>query len=143
VEEGGRKIRRVQLIAVLLLTILLTAARANAVTLAELSGQVDRVVAGQLDEAAEQQLFGSLADVSVEVANRYDAWARAGTADAKSSAAGLADGLLPLLERLYDYHQGKIDRAQNQIIAQDGNPEVLYDQRWWQIDRGFGVSAAG
>jgi tetratricopeptide (TPR) repeat protein len=113
------------------------------VTLAELSGQVDRVVAGQLDEAAEQQLFGSLADVSVEVANRYDAWARAGTADAKSSAAGLADGLLPLLERLYDYHQGKIDRAQNQIIAQDGNPEVLYDQRWWQIDRGFALAAAG
>jgi tetratricopeptide (TPR) repeat protein len=101
------------------------------------------VVAGQLDEGAEQQLFGNLADVSVEVANRYDAWVRSGTADARSSAAGLADALLPLLERLYNYHQGKIDRAQNQIIAEDGNPEVLYDQRWWQVDRGFALAAAG
>src|SRR5262249_50100579 len=29
------------------------------------------------------------------------------------------------------------------IIAQDGNPEVLYEQRWWQLDRGFSLAAAG
>jgi TolA-binding protein len=143
VEKGGREIRCGTLIPFLLLAIGLCAPAANAVSLSDLSEQVNRAVAGQLSEQEEQALFGNLADVSVEVANRYDAWARSGTADARSSAVGLADGLLPLLERLYDYHQGKIDRAQNDIIAQDGNPEVLYEQRWWQLDRGFSLAAAG
>ncbi len=142
-EKGGREIRCGTLIPFLLLAIGLCAPAANAVSLSDLSEQVNRAVAGQLSEQEEQALFGNLADVSVEVANRYDAWARSGTADARSSAVGLADGLLPLLERLYDYHQGKIDRAQNDIIAQDGNPEVLYEQRWWQLDRGFSLAAAG
>jgi tetratricopeptide (TPR) repeat protein len=143
VAEGGQEIRRWRLIPSCFLAIVLCAAAANAVTLSELSEQVSRAVAGGLSEDQEQALFGSLADVSVEVANRYDAFARSGTAEARASAAGLADGLLPLLERLYDYHQGKIDRAQNQIIAEDGNPEVLYGQKWWQLDRGFSLAAAG
>lgn len=142
-EEGGREIRRWGLIPLCLLAIGLCAPAANAVTLSELSEQVNRAVAGSLTEEQEQALFGSLADVSVEVANRYDTWVRSGGADAKASAAGLADGLLTLLERLYEVHQGKIDRAQSQIIAQDGNPEVLYDQKWWQLDRGFSLAAAG
>ncbi|HSD09434.1 MAG TPA: tetratricopeptide repeat protein [Candidatus Binatia bacterium] len=104
---------------------------------------MNRAVAGQLSEQEEQALFGDLAAVSVEVANRYDAWARSGTAEARASAMGLADALLPLLERLYNFHQGRIDRAQNEIIAQDGNPEVLYEQKWWQLDRGFSLAAAG
>ncbi|MBI2963947.1 MAG: tetratricopeptide repeat protein [Deltaproteobacteria bacterium] len=141
--EGGREIRRWRLIPLSLLAIGLCAPAANAVTLSELSEQVNRAAAGNLTEEQEQALFGSLADVSVEVANRYDAWVRSGAAEAKASAAGLADGLLPLLERLYEHHQGKIDRAQNQIIAQDGDPESLYGQKWWQLDRGFSLAAAG
>jgi tetratricopeptide (TPR) repeat protein len=143
VEKGGREIRCGRLIGSLLLVIGLYAPAVNAVSLSDLSEQVNRATAGGLSEQEEQALFGNLADVSVEVANRYDAWARSGTQDARSSAMGLADGLLPPLERLYDYHQGKIDRAQNDIIAQDGNPEVLYEQRWWQLDRGFSLAAAG
>jgi tetratricopeptide (TPR) repeat protein len=143
VAEGGQEIRRWRLIPPCLLATLFCAAAASAVTLSDLSEQVNRAVVGGLSEEQEQALFGSLADVSVEVANRYDEFVRSGTADARASAAGLADALLPLLERLHDYHQGKIDRAQNQIIAEDGNPELLYDQRGWQLDRGFALAAAG
>lgn len=142
-EKGGREIRRGWLILVSFLAIDFGASVAHAVTISELSEQVNRVISGGASEEQEQQLFGSLADASVEVANRYDAWVRSGTADAKSSAQGLADGLLPVLERLYEFHQGKVDRAQSQIIAQDGNPETLYDQKWWQVDRGFALAAAG
>jgi tetratricopeptide (TPR) repeat protein len=143
VEKGGREIRRRRLIPCFLLAIGLLASTAFAVTLSELSDEVDQVMAGGLSEQREQALFDKLADVSVEVANRYDAWVRSGTADAKASATSLADALLPILERLYNYHQGKIDKAQSDIIAQDGNPEVLYDQKWWQLDRGFALAAAG
>jgi len=142
-EEGGREIRCRRLILSSLLAIGLFAAPANAASLSDLSEQVNRAVAGGLDEQQEQALFGGLGEFSAELANRYDAWARSGGAEAKGSAANLADALLPLLERLYQYHQGKIDRAQNDIIAQDGNPEVLYDQKWWQLDRGFSLAAAG
>lgn len=142
-EKGGREIRRWRLIPLCFLAIVLGARAANAVTLSELSEQVNRAVAGGLDESQEQALFGSFADVSVEVANRYDAWVRSGTAEAKESAVSLADGLLPFLERLYNHHQGRIDKAQSDIIAQDGNPEVLYGEKWWQLDRGFSLAAAG
>jgi tetratricopeptide (TPR) repeat protein len=146
VEKGGREIRCWRLIPSLLLAIGLSAPAANAVSLSEVSEEVDRAVAGGLSEQQEQALFSNLADVSVEVANRYDAWVRSersGIAESRSSALALADGLLPLLERLYNFHQGRIDRAQNDIIAQDGNPEVLYEQKWWQLDRGFSLAAAG
>ena len=142
-EKGGREIRRWRLIPCFLLAIGLLASAAYAVTLSELSDEVNRAVGGGLSEQQEQALFDQLAEVSVEVANRYDAWVHSGTADAKSSATSLADALLPILERLYNYHQGKIDQAQKDIIAQDGNPEVLYDQKWWQLDRGFSLAAAG
>ena len=105
---------------------------AYAVSLSELSDEVDRAVAGQLGEQEEQALFGNLADVSVEVANRYDTWVGPngpGLRRRDPRRSSLADALLPLLERLYNFHQGRIDRAQNDIIAQDGNPEVLYEQR--------------
>ena len=124
-EEGGREIRCRRLILSSLLAIGLFAAAANAASLSDLTEQVNRAVAGGLDEQQEQALFGGLGEFSAELANRYDVWARSGGAEAKGSAANLADALLPLLERLYQYHQGKIDRAQNDIIAQDGNPEVL------------------
>jgi tetratricopeptide (TPR) repeat protein len=144
VEEGGPEIRCRKLIPPLLFAVIcLCVPSANAVSLSDLSEQVNRAVAGQLSEQQEQALFGSLGEVSVEVANRYDAWVRSGTAAERSSAMSLADALLPLLERLYNYHQGRIDKAQNDIIAEDGNPEVLYDQRWWQLDRGFSLAAAG
>ncbi|MGH7896843.1 MAG: tetratricopeptide repeat protein [Candidatus Binatia bacterium] len=143
-EKGGREIRRTgRLIALLLLLIGLCAPAAPAVSLSDLSEKVNRATSGQLPEDQEQALFGALGEVSAEVADRYDAWVRSGTAEARNAAAGLADALLPLLERLYNYHQGKIDRAQNEIIAQDGNPEVLYEQKWWQLDRGFALAAAG
>jgi TolA-binding protein len=142
-EKGGREIRRRRLILCPVLAIGLFAAVANAASLSELSEQVNRAVAGGLDEQQEQALFGGLGEFSAELATRYDAWARGGGAEAKASVVGLADALMPLLERLYQYHQGKIDKAQNDIIAQDGNPEVLYDQKWWQLDRGFSLAAAG
>jgi tetratricopeptide (TPR) repeat protein len=143
VEKGGREIRRWRLIPCFLLAIGLLASTAYAVTLSELSDEVNQAVGGGLSEQQEQALLGQLAEVSVEVANRYDTWVHSGTAEAKASATSLADALLPILERLYNYHQGKIDRAQADIIAQDGNPEVLYDQKWWQLDRGFSLSVAG
>ncbi len=116
---------------------------AAAASIGEVAPLVDRAVAGQLPEDQEQALFGALGEISAEVANRYDAYARTSSSDARNAAVSLADALLPLLERLYDYHQGRIDQAQNKIIQDDGNPEVLYDQKWWQLDRGFSLAAAG
>src|SRR5215468_9503210 len=75
-ETGGREIRRWRLIPCFLLAIGLLASTAYAVTLSELSDEVNQVVAGGMSE-------------------------------------------------------------------QDGNPEVLYDQRWWQLDRGFSLAVAG
>jgi TolA-binding protein len=143
VEKGGREIRRWRLIPCFLLAIGLLTPAAYGVTLSELSDEVNQAVGGGLSEQQERALFDQLAEVSVEVANRYDAWVHSGTAEAKQSATSLADALLPILERLYNYHQGKIDQAQKDIIAQDGNPEVLYDQKWWQVDRGSALAAAG
>jgi tetratricopeptide (TPR) repeat protein len=116
---------------------------AGAATLAELSADVDRAVAARLDEAQEQALFGRLAEASVQVADRYDQWVRTGSSEHRGAATRLADGLRPLLEKLHAYHQGRIDKAQKEIVAADGNPEVLYEQRWWQLDRGFTLAAAG
>jgi tetratricopeptide (TPR) repeat protein len=116
---------------------------ADAATLAELSADVDRAVAGRLDEGQEQALLGRLAEVSVQVADRYDQWVRTASAEHRAAATRLADGLRPLLEKLHAHHQGRIDKAQKEIIAADGNPEVLYEQRWWQLDRGFALAAAG
>ncbi len=104
---------------------------------------MDLAVTGRLSEEQEQALFGGLSDVSVEVANRYDQWVRSGSSDAKSAAIALGDPLLVQLERLHQFHQGRIDSAQNAIIAQDGDPEVLYEQKPWQLDRGFALAAAG
>lgn len=140
--KGGSAIRVLGLIACATLAALM-AQPVRAATLAELSADVDRAVGGRLDETQEQALFGQLAEVSVQVADRYDQWVRTGTGEHRAAATRLADGLRPLLERLHAYHQGRIDKAQKEIIAQDGNPEVLYDQRWWQLDRGFALAAAG
>ncbi|MGH7805707.1 MAG: tetratricopeptide repeat protein, partial [Candidatus Binatia bacterium] len=104
---------------------------------------MNRAVAGGLSQAEEEALLGGLAEFSVEVANRYDQWVRTGAEDQRAAAAGLSGGLLPLIERLHNHHQGRIDRAQADIIAKDGNPEVLYDQPWWQLDRGFALATAG
>jgi tetratricopeptide (TPR) repeat protein len=142
VAKGGIAIRVRGLIACAVLAALV-ARPARAATLAELSAGVDRALAGRLGEAEEQALFGRLADVSVQVADRYDQWVRTGSAEQRAVATRLADGLRPLLERLHAYHQGRIDKAQKEIIAADGNPEILYEQRWWQLDRGFALAAAG
>jgi tetratricopeptide (TPR) repeat protein len=142
VAKGGGTILVGRLTGFLLACSLL-ATQVSAASLAQLSAEVDRVVAGRSDEAREQALFGELAALSVQVADRYDQWVRTASSEHRSAAARLADGLLPLLERLYAYHQGRIDKAQQQIIAEDGNPEVLYEQRWWQLDRGFALAAAG
>jgi hypothetical protein len=122
---------------------LLGAPVARAAGLGDLSAEVDRAVAGRLSEDQEQALFGELAQVSVQLADRYDQWVRTASSEHRSAATRLADGLRPLLERLRAYHQGRIDKAQKEIIAADGNPEVLYEQRWWQLDRGFALAAAG
>ncbi len=110
---------------------------------ASLAGDVDRAVAGNLGEAEEQALFGSLANVSVQVADAYDQWVRTGSDEKRRAALAAGNSILPLLERLHAYHQGRIDKAQAQIIRDDGNPEVLYKERWWQLDRGFALAAAG
>lgn len=140
--KGGVAIRLHPLIVGTVLALLM-AQTAAAATLAELSADVDRAVAGRLDEAQEQALFGRLAEVSVQVADRYDQWVRTASSEHRAAATRLADGLRPLLEKLHAHHQGRIDKAQNEIIAADGNPEVLYEQRWWQLDRGFALAAAG
>lgn len=123
----------------LLVSTLLAASPARA----SLAGDVDRAVAGQLGEAEEQALFGSLANVSVQVADAYDQWVRTGSDEKRRAALATAGSVLPLLERLYAHHQGRIDKAQAEIIRDDGNPEVLYTERWWQLDRGFALAAAG
>lgn len=110
---------------------------------ASLAGDVDRAVAGRLGEAEEQALFGSLANVSVQVADAYDQWVRTGSDEKRRAALAAGSSILPLLERLYAHHQGRIDKAQAEIIREDGNPEVLYKERWWQLDRGFALAAAG
>ncbi|MEA2624033.1 MAG: hypothetical protein QOD06_78 [Candidatus Binatota bacterium] len=115
----------------------------SAATLAEVSGGVDRAVRGGMSEAEEQSLLGSLGTISAEVADRYDAWTRSGSSESRGAATGLADALLPVLERLHRYHQDAIDRMQNAIIAVDGNPEVLYGQREWQVHRGFALASMG
>ena len=130
------------MIAALLWTVLLESI-STAVPISELSEQVSRTLQGGIGEEQEQRLIGSLADLSVDLANRYDQWVRTGSAEARASAASLADALLPLLERLHAYHQGRIDKAQNEIIAADGNPEVLYEQKSWQVDRGFALATLG
>ncbi|MBI5506446.1 MAG: tetratricopeptide repeat protein [Deltaproteobacteria bacterium] len=109
----------------------------------DISQRVERAVAGDLGEEAERDLFGDLAGLSVQVADRYDQWVKSGAGESRSAANSLAAALLPALERLHAYHQGRIDKAQNRIIAEDGNPEVLYKEHWWQVDRGFVLAAAG
>ena len=113
------------------------------VSFAQMSADVDRAVAGNLGEASEQALFGSLAEVSVQVADRYDQWVRTGSDEHRRAALAAGNSILPLLERLRAYHQGRLDKAQADIIRDDGNPEVLYTQKWWQLDRGFTLAAAG
>jgi len=119
------------------------ASRAAAASIAQMSADVDRAVSGSLGEDAERALFGSLADVSVQVADAYDQWVRGGSEESRRSALGLGNSILPLLERLRAYHQGRLDKAQADIIRDDGNPETLYTQKWWQLDRGFTLAAAG
>jgi tetratricopeptide (TPR) repeat protein len=142
VEAGGIQIQRLQVIAAAL-TVLFLPSPALAASLSDLAAQVNRAVAGGLSQAEEEQLIGALGEFSVDVANRYDQWVRTGAEDARAGAAGLSASLLPLLERLHNHHQGRIDRAQADIIAKDGNPEVLYDQPWWQLDRGFALATTG
>jgi hypothetical protein len=110
---------------------------------ASIASDVDRAVAGSLSESEEQALFGALANVSVQVADAYDQWVRSGSEEKRRAALAAANGILPLLERLRAYHQGRIDRALDKIIDEDGNPEVLYKEKWWQLDRGFTLAAAG
>ena len=79
----------------------------------------------------------------MQVADRYDQWVRTGNDEHRAAASAAAESILPLLEKLRAYHQGRLDKAQADIIRDDGNPEVLYDQHWWQVDRGFTLAAAG
>lgn len=141
-EERGGEILLGRL-TILAAALTLTAVPARAASLAQISADVNRAVAGKLGEDREQALFGELAALSVQVADRYDQWVRTGAAEHRSAAARTADAILPLLERLHAYHQGRMDRAQDEIIAADGNPEVLYEQRWWQLDRSFALAASG
>ncbi|MFN2375561.1 MAG: hypothetical protein ABR538_03435 [Candidatus Binatia bacterium] len=108
-----------------------------------MSADVDRAVAGRLGEAEEQALFGALAEVSVQVADRYDQWVKSGSDESRRAAVSVGLSILPLLERLRAHHQGRLDKAQADIIREDGNPETLYNERWWQLDRGFSLAAAG
>jgi hypothetical protein len=108
-----------------------------------LSGDTERAVAGNLSDAEQQALFGALAGVSVQVADAYDQWVRSGSDEKRRAALATANSILPLLERLRAYHQGRIDRALAKIIDEDGNPEVLYKEPWWQNARGFTLAAAG
>ena len=100
-------------------------------------------MAGNLGEEQERALIGELADLSVQVADRYDQWVKTGMGESRTAANSLASALLPALEKLLAYHQGRIDKAQDRIIADDGNPEVLYKEHWWQVDRGFVLAASG
>ena len=147
-EKGGRTILRRVLkpaigLAVAVALVASFAPPAGAASIAQMSADVDRAVAGSLGEDAEQALFGNLADVSVQVADAYDQWVRTGSEESRRAALGLGNSILPLLERLRAHHQGRIDKAQAEIIRQDGNPETLYTQKWWQLDRGFTLAAAG
>lgn len=135
--KGGRTILR------RILTALALALLAATPALAQLSADVDRAVAGSLGEDAEQALFGRLAEASVQVADRYDQWVRTGSDEHRRAALAAGNSILPLLERLFAYHQGRLDKAQAEIIREDGNPETLYTQKWWQLDRGFALAAAG
>jgi TolA-binding protein len=110
---------------------------------ASLASDTDRVVAGSMSEAEEQALFGQFANVSVQIADAYDQWVRTGSEDKRREALASGSAILPLLERIRAHHQGRIDRALQKIIDEDGNPEVLYKERWWQLDRGFTLAAAG
>lgn len=146
--QGGRKILRQLnsfcggplLVAFLLLG---AASVSHAASYAQMAAETDRAVSGSLGEDAEQRLFGALGDGSVEVADRYDQWVRIGSDDYRRTALASANAILPLLERLRAYHQGRLDKALADIIRDDGNPEKLYTERWWQLDRGFTLAAAG
>jgi len=116
---------------------------AHAASIAQMAAETDRAVSGGLGEDAEQALFGQLAGVSVDVADRYDQWVRSGSDEHRRAALASGNAILPLLERLRAYHQGRLDKAQADIIREDGNPEKLYTERWWQLDRGFTLAAAG
>jgi|GEM_PF-1845339 len=140
-DATGRVAGRAWACAALALALALVQVRAAAA--GDISERVERAMAGNLGEDAERALFGDLAGLSVQVADRYDQWVKTGSGESRSSAAGLAAGLLPALEKLHAYHQGRIDKAQDRIIAEDGNPEVLYKEHWWQVDRGFVLAAAG
>jgi len=131
---------RAGLALVAMLALAMLAGRALA---AEISERVQRATAGSLGEQEERALFGDLAGLSVQVADRYDQWVKTGASDSRTTANSLGAALLPALEKLYEYHQGRIDKAQDRIIAEDGNPEVLYKEHWWQVDRGFVLAAAG
>ncbi|HEY2774566.1 MAG TPA: tetratricopeptide repeat protein [Candidatus Binatia bacterium] len=108
-----------------------------------MAAEADRAVAGNLGEQQEQALFGELAAVSDQVADSYDQWVRTGSDESRRAALASASAILPLLEKLRAHHQGHIDKAQADIIRDDGNPEVLYKEHWWQVDRGFTLAAAG
>ena len=136
---GGPILLQLSRVAVFGATLLIPCAASYA----QLSADVERAVAGNLGEAGEQALFGSLASVSVDVADRYDQWVRTGAEEHRRAALAAGNSILPLLERLRAYHQGRLDKAQAEIIRDDGNPEVLYKERWWQLDRGFTLAAAG
>jgi hypothetical protein len=110
---------------------------------ASLASDTERAVSGGLSESEEQALFGAFANVSVQVADAYDQWVRTGSDEKRRDALAAGNAILPLLEKLRAYHQGRIDRALEKIIDEDGNPEVLYKERWWQLDRGFALAAAG
>lgn len=125
------------------LLLVLPASGARAASYAQMAADVDRAVSGNLGTEAEEALYGSLGDVSVEVADRYDQWVRTGSDDSRRAALAAGNAILPLLERLRAYHQGRIDKALADIIRDDGNPETLYTQKWWQMDRGFTLAAAG
>ena len=130
-------------VAALLSALVSLAPAAGMAMAGDLSGAVGRAVAGTLSEDQEQALFGELGEVSVQVADRYDQWVKTGSDESRRAALATGDSILPLLERLRGYHQGRIDKAQADIIREDGNPETLYTQRWWQLDRGFALAAAG
>jgi tetratricopeptide (TPR) repeat protein len=142
---GGTILRQLTTTAALLaaLTFAGAVSSARAATVAQMAADTDRAVAGTLGEAGEQALFGALAEVSVQVADRYDQWVRTGSDEHRRAALAAGNAILPLLEKLRAHHQGRLDRAQAEIIREDGNPEKLYTERWWQLDRGFTLAAAG
>jgi len=130
-------------LCVVTFVVAVTADASATTTVADLTPAVSMTVQGKLGETEEQALLGRLAEVSVAVAERYDEWVRTGAADVRKTTNTLARALLVQLERLHDYHQSRVDKATNDIIAADGNPEILYEQHGWLVDRGFALASCG